>query len=147
MYFIFWSGVRRLIWSCPGSRSNGPAWFGGSRHWSRGRRKHLWVICQRRALETDFGGVTCGAPRCYDNSRDDSRAVHFYVHPRKPVTSSAIDVKDRSSSVDSTWKKWHPEGPRSVCCSFWHVRSKAKLWMSLSRFPWSHGARFFGHRW
>ena len=49
-----------------------------------------------------------------------------------------MDVKDRSSPVDSTWKKWHPEGPRSVCCSFWHVRSKAKLWMSLSRFlkPW-----------
>ena len=49
-----------------------------------------------------------------------------------------MDVKDRSSPVYSTWKKWHPQGPRSVCCSFWHVRSKAKLWISLSRFlnPW-----------
>ena len=27
-------------------------------------------ICQRRALATDFGGVMCGAPCCYDNSRD-----------------------------------------------------------------------------
>ena len=50
MYFIFGSEVRRLIWSCPGSRSNGPTWFGGSRHWSRGRRKKFWVICQRYAL-------------------------------------------------------------------------------------------------
>ena len=50
MYFIFGSEVRRLIWSCPGSRSNGPTWLGGSRHWSRGRRKKFWVICQRYAL-------------------------------------------------------------------------------------------------
>ena len=59
--------------------------------------KKFRVICQRRALETDFGGVTCSTPRCYDNSRDDSGAVHFYVHPRSPVTLSAMDVKDRSS--------------------------------------------------
>ena len=62
--------------------------------------------------------MTCGAPCFYENSRDDSGAVYFYVHLRNPVTLSAMDVKDRSSPVDSTWKKWHPEGPRSVCCSF-----------------------------
>ena len=84
----------------------------------------------RRTLEA----WPCGAPRCYDNSRDNSGAVHFYVHPRNLVTLSAMDVKDRSSPVDSTRKKWHPEGPRSVCCSFCQVRRKAKLWMSLSRF-------------
>ena len=67
------------------------------------------ILSYLLALETDFGGVTCYAPRCYDNSRDDSGgAVHFYVHPRNPVTSSGMDVKDRSSPVDSTWKKWHP---------------------------------------
>ena len=33
------------------------------------------------------------------------------------VTLSAMNVKDRSSPVDSTWKKWHPECPRSVCCT------------------------------
>ena len=63
------------------------------------------------------GGATA-APRCNDKSRDDSGAVHFYVHPRNMVTLSLCrDVKDRSSPVDSTWKKRHPEGPRSVCCS------------------------------
>ena len=46
-----------------------------------------------------------------------SGAVHFYAHHRNPVTLSDMDVKDRSSPVDSTWKKWHPEGPRSVYCS------------------------------
>ena len=46
----------------------------------------------------------CGAPCCYDTSRDDSGAVDFFVYPRNPVTLSAMDVKNRSSPVDSTWK-------------------------------------------
>ena len=50
----------------------------------------------------------CSDPRCYDNSRDDTGAVHFYVHRRNPVILSAVDVKDRPSTVDSTWMKWHP---------------------------------------
>ena len=139
MYFIVWGGVRRQVWSCPGFRSNGPTWFRGSRHWSRGRRKNVRVICQRKDLETNFGGVTCSAPRWYDNSRDGTGAIQFYVHLRNPVTLLAMDDKDRSSPVDSTWKKWHLEGPMGVCCSFWHVRSKAaKPWMSVSRIlkPW-----------
>ena len=75
--FHFWSGVRWLIWRCPGSRSNGPTWIGGSRHWSRGWRKNFWVVCQRRALQTDFGGAPCSAPCCYDNSRN------MFVNPHR----------------------------------------------------------------
>ena len=68
----------------------------------------------------------CGAPCCYDNSRDDRGAVHFYVHPRNPVILSAMDVKDRSSPVDSTWKNGiqRVQGVYAVRCDMYEVKRR-----------------------
>ena len=79
-----------------------------------GRRKKFELFAIAERWKPTLECVTCDAPRCYDNQRDDSQAVHFCVHSWNPVTLLAMDVKDRSSSVDSTWKKWHPEDTRSV---------------------------------
>ena len=66
---------------------------------------------------TNFGGVMCGAQCCYDNSRDDSGALHFYVTLTTRSLFRLWMSRIGRPPVDSTWKKWHPEGPRSVCCS------------------------------
>ena len=80
---------------------------------------------------------------CYDNSRGDSGAVQFHVHPRNLVTLSAMDVKDRSSPWILPERNGirRVQGGYALCFDRYEVKRNCECHWVIIR--WSHGGRFF----
>ena len=132
-----------LIWSCPGSGSNGPTWFGGSRHWSRGRRKKtIWVIW-RPTLKAWLAA--------------------FHVATITQGTTAELSISMSTLATRSLCRLWmsrtglppeilpgrngiqRAQGVYVVCSDMYEImrQNYECFWVVF----WSHGGCFFGHRW